>query len=62
VVTPVNVVVIIEAPEGKEVIVVVKLVESGDFEDVGDPPPIGTNGRPDVEDEGIPPPTGRPDV
>jgi hypothetical protein len=62
VVTPVNVVVIIEAPEGKEVIVVVKLVESEDVEDAGDPPPIGTNGRPDVEDEGDPPPTGRPDV
>jgi hypothetical protein len=50
-----------EAPEGKEVIVVVKLVESEDVEDEGDPP-IGTIGRPDVEDEGDPPPTGRPDV
>jgi hypothetical protein len=45
VVTPVIVVVIMEAPEGKAVIVVVKFVESEDVEDERDPPPTR---RPDV--------------
>jgi hypothetical protein len=45
VVTPVIVLVTMEAPEGKEVIVVVKPVESEDVEDEGDPPPTR---RPDV--------------
>jgi hypothetical protein len=55
------VVVCIEAPKGKAVIVVVKVVKSEDVADKGDPPP-NPRGRPDAKDEGDPPPSGRPGI
>jgi hypothetical protein len=71
------VVVCIEAPKGKAVIVVVKVVKSEDVADEGDPPPTprgrldaedkgdpppNPRGRPDAKDEGDPPPSGRPGI